>query len=365
MTPRTADGDTADTPDGTGPDWRLLLGLILVGVPGLFLALGNLGPRADVHWDLSVPWAESEFHTRNAIRFAEEVAVVTDGRVRITVHPGAVLGIKGPGSLRAVEDGIVAMAEMAGFQQIGSEPVLGLEALPFLVDTHDELRTLYRFLRAPVEAAFERHGMKVLYLVPWPNQNLYTRGQPDSLRSLAGLKVRTLDANTTDMMDRLGLTPIQMPSPDVVPALAAGAIDATLTSTTTGAAQKYWEFLDVIIRTNHNWASNMMVVNADAWAGLSDRDRQAIEALAARLEPDFWRVSERDDREKLAVLKAEGMQVMVPDAVMAGQLRAVARPMWHEFVARVPEARPVLDAYLRATGRAPLDDAGPSDGNGS
>lgn len=307
---------------------------------------------------MSLPWSPSEFHTLNAQRFAAEVEQLTQGRVSIAVHPGAVLGIKGPDSLRAVERDVVAMAEMSGFQQVGSEPILGLEALPFLVNDMDELGVLYRdHLRPAVEAAFARYDLKLLYVVPWPNQNLYTQDARSSLDDFAGTKVRTLDKNTTDFMERLGFIPIQMPSPDVVPALASGAIDATMTSTTTGVAQKYWEFLDVVYRTNHNWASNMMVVSGRAWRSLSAADQAAIDALAKKLEPEFWAISKADDARQLGRLIAEGMQVVVPDATMASQMRAVARPMWQAFADDVPGARDILSSYLAATGRAPLENA--------
>lgn len=320
--------------------------------------LSRIGTQPAARWDLSVPWSPSEFHTQNALRFAAAVEDATLGRVQITVHPGAVLGIKGPDSLRAVEKGVVAMAEMAGFQQTGSEPILGLEALPFLVDDMDELNLLYRdHLRPAVEAAFERSDLKLLYIVPWPNQNLYSKTVNDALGDFAGTKVRTLDKNTTDLMERLGFIPIQMPSPDVVPALASGAIDATMTSTTTGVAQKYWEFLDVVYRTNHNWASNMMVVSGGAWRSLSADDQAAIDALAKQMEPQFWAISKADDARQLDVLKAQGMQVIVPDAQMMEGMRAVARPMWNEFARTVPGSADILRGYLQATGRAPLEAA--------
>lgn len=325
--------------------------LLCVGAFGF----SRIGTQEAARWDLSMPWSPAEFHAQNAIRFAQAVERETQGRVKITVHLGAVLGIKGPDSLRAVEEGVVAMAEMSGFQQTGSAPILGLEALPFLVDDMDELGLLYRdHLRPAVTAALEQYDLKLLYLVPWPNQNLYTKEARASLDAFAGTKVRTLDRNTTDMMERLGFTPIQMPSPDVVPALASGAIDATMTSTSTGVAQKYWEFLNVVYRTNHNWASNVMVVSGRAWRALSASDQRAIEALARQMEPEFWAIAKADDQRQLAVLIEQGMTVITPDAAMAEQMRAVARPMWEAFAADVPGARPILDSYLEATGRAPL-----------
>lgn len=338
-------------------DYAVVAALLLSLCLGAW-GLSQIGTQETMRWDLSMPWSPAEFHAQNAIKFAEAVEDETQGRVKITVHLGAVLGIKGPDSLRAVEKGVVAMAEMAGFQQTGSAPILGLEALPFLVDDMDELNFLYRnHLRPAVTAALEQYDLKLLYLVPWPNQNLYANEVHNNLDDFAGTKIRTLDKNTTDLMDRLGFTPIQMPSPDVVPALASGAIDATMTSTTTGVAQKYWEFLEVVYRTNHNWASNIMVVSGRAWRSLSSGDQAAIERLARQMEPKFWSISKADDARQLRVLIENGMQVIIPDDAMAAQMRAVARPMWEAFARDVPGARKILEDYLAATGRDPLEAA--------
>lgn len=328
--------------------------VFLVIFPALLIALSHTVKTDGQHWDLSLPWSINEFHTQNALRFASDVETATQGRVSITVHPGATLGIKGPDSLRATSDGVVPLVEMAGFQQTGVEPLLGLESLPFLIETQDDLRILYQVLRPTLERAFARHGVKLLYIVPWPNQNLYTKSPVNNLQDLAGLKMRTYDANTTRLSARLGLIPIQMPAPDVVPALASGAVDATMTSTTTAAAQKYWEFLRYIHRTSHIWVSNMLVVNQAAWDTLSPKDQEAILDTAQRLEPEFWAIAKADDEKQLKVLLQNGMKIGGPGPEMLADMRALARPMWREFIEDVPEAEPILNAYLEATGRDAL-----------
>jgi len=328
--------------------------LILAAIAAVTGGLARLGEAPARHLDLSLPWSAEEFHTGNAARLADAVAEATEGRVRILLHPGATLGIKGPDSLRAARDGVVAMIDMAAFQQVGQEPLLGLDALPFLVRDQAELRVLYEDLRPAIAEALARRGVKLLTVVPWPPQNLYAGRRIERLADLEGMVVRTLDANTTELARRLGMAPVQLAAPDVIPALASGALDAVMTSTTTGAAQKYWQFLDVIHRTNHGWVTNLLVINADVFAALPARDRAALEEVARRLEPGFWAVSRRDDAEKLALLEANGMRSVQPDPALHAAMQAVARPMWRAYAERVPGARAIIDRFLARTGRAPL-----------
>ncbi len=313
----------------------------------MILLLVSCSESEGEHWDLSLPWSVREFHTQNAYRFAEKVAQVTEGALTISVHPGAVLGIKGPDALRALEEGIVDIAEMPGFQQVGTEPILGLESLPFLVSSHDGLADLYTGLRPAVEDAFARHNLKVIYIVPWPNQYFYTKKKIERIEDLAGLKIRTYDRLSSALVVRLGMIPVQMPSQDVVAALASGVLDATMTSTATGSAQGYWDFLDYMYPTNHTWISNIMAVNLDSWNALPTEMREAVERAARELEPDFWEVSRRDDQAKLAILKENGLILEDLSPGMKAEMRQRARPIWDEFLAdNGPAAKTVVDAFL-------------------
>jgi len=304
-----------------------------------------------VHWDLSMPWGPSEYHVTNAQRFAEEAHALTDGRLTIHVHPAAILGIKGPESLRAVEEGIVDMADTAGFHQVGTEPIMSMESLPYLVEDIDELAVLYRLMRPAVEAACARHGIRVLYVVPWPNQNFFFDVEIETVEDFAGMTMRTYDKLSTDLVLGLGMTPIQMPSPDVVPALASGSLDGAMTSTTTASAQKFWEFLSYTMRSNHTWSCNILMINEGSWQALSIEDRDRVETLARQLEPEYWEIARNDDVDKLQVLEANGMITQVPDADLMAGMQGLALPIWRTFVAQVPEARPILDAFLAETGK--------------
>ncbi|HKV00099.1 MAG TPA: C4-dicarboxylate ABC transporter substrate-binding protein, partial [Vineibacter sp.] len=107
------------------------------------LAVGAGSARAQVKWDLSTVWPDGNFHTQNAKRFVEAVKAATGGAVDITVKAGGQLGFKGPEHLRAVRDGLVPMADVLNIQQIGDEPMMGTESVPFLVGSADELKVLH------------------------------------------------------------------------------------------------------------------------------------------------------------------------------------------------------------------------------
>ena len=308
--------------------------------------------QAQTTLDVSIPWGPGEFHTQNAMRFAEEVKKATGGAVDMKVHAGGSLGVKANESVRAVEDGVVPMAEFAAFQNVGDLPALGVESLPFLVDDYDQLKLMHSFARPQWEAALAKRGQKVLYIVPWPSQNFFTKKPIKTLDDLKGVRMRTYDRVTADMVGKLGMVPQQMNNPDVVAALASGRLDAVMTSGSTAVAQKYWEFLKHTYNTNHLWASNLMVINTKSWEKISAPHRAAIEKLAREMEPQFWDVSRSEHTKRMAELREKGMTVEPASKEMLDRMRAVTRPMWDDFAKSAgPEAAKMLADYRAKTGK--------------
>lgn len=315
-------------------------------IAAIALALVAGTASAETHWDMSIVWPEGNFHTQNAMAFAEAVNEVTEGEVSITVHSGGALGIKGPEAMAAVRDGIVPIADVLLNQQVGEAPILGIETLPYLAPTMADLALLHKFMRPAVEEVAAEMNQKVLYMVPWPGQAVFSPNPIETIEDLDGLTIRVVDANGTDFFRTLGATPVQMPWGEVIPSLAAGAIRGVTTSSSSGVDGSFWEFMDHMSTFNWQASSNMMSVSLDAWNGLSLEHQDAIEELAARMEGEFWLNSRAEDERRLAALRENGMEISNPSPELRAALLERAMPLWDEFKARVPEAQPVIENYL-------------------
>ncbi len=307
---------------------------------------------AKTAWDMTIVWPEGNLHTRAAQEFAKRVGEATNGELAITVHAGGALGHKGPDILAAVKSGVVPIGEMSLFQQAGTEPFLSIETLPFLVNDLDELRVLHEYARPEFESIYKRHDQILLYLIPWPSQNIFAKRRAESIADLARVKIRTQGKLITDFMSNLGMSPVQMSWGDVVPALATGRIDAVATSSPSAMDGKFWEFSKYIHRTNHLWATNALSVNRAAFEKLTDDQRKAVVAIAKEVEDKYWKSSASEDAENLAQLERNGMVVVQPTAGFTAEMQKVARPMWDQFVTSAGStAKQVVDAYLKRTNR--------------
>lgn len=307
---------------------------------------------AQTQWDLAIAWPPANFHTKNAIAFAQAVDKATAGQVKITVHPGGALGLKGPETMRAVRDRIVPVAEFSAPQQVGDAPLLAVETLPYLVDSYEQLRTLHDLVLPEYDKVFARFGQKRLYMVPWSTQYLFTKKAIANAADAKDIKVRVTDRMTSDLIKGVGMVPVQMTFADMIPALASGGLDGITTSASTAVDSRLWEFVQHAYQTSHVWSSNVLTVNLAAWNKLPADQRAAIEKVARDMEPGFWNVSREDDAKAAATLRERGMRIEPAPAALNAELKKVSQVMWQDYAKRTGAPVPaLLEAYRAKTGR--------------
>jgi TRAP-type C4-dicarboxylate transport system substrate-binding protein len=303
--------------------------------------------------DLSTVWPDGNFHTRNCKLFAEEVGKATGGAVEIIVHSGGSLGYKGPEHLNAVRDGLVPMADILNIQQVGEAPLLGIEGVPFLVSTPDELTALQKYARPEFDKIATKYNQTILYTVPWPTQYLHCKVKSDKLDGLKGLKIRVPDRQAGDMVNALGMVGVQIPWGETVPALASGAVVGVTTSSVSGVDGKFWEFLKYFYRTNHVWSSQIVTINNDTWKKIPADQQKAVRDLAARLEPEFWKVSVEADAASSKRLVEGGMELIDVPAAMMKEMREKTAGLEAAFIKRAGgPAADIIARYKKDVGRA-------------
>ena len=316
-------------------------------IAALIAALSSVGwqVHAAETWDMAVAYPPGNYQTKSAERFAAEVAKATNGQVTIKVQSGGVLGFKGPEMLAAIRDGLVPIGTMLLNQQVGVEPLLGIASLPYLVSNPSEMRLMTDLARPTYDRIAEKHKQKILYIIPWPGQNIFTKTEIKAPSDFQSLKIRTVDRNGSDFFRDLGASPAQMPWGEVVPALATGNINAVTTSSSTAVDGQFWDFMKFCYLVN--WQSNfdMVTVNLGAWKKLSPEQQKAVEDIAKKLEPEFWKAAEQEDNAKLKLMADKGMSLVKPADELRAFMISKAEPMWSAFAHDVPGAREIIEKY--------------------
>ena len=176
---------------------RNFISTVCAGAAAVMMALPASAQTIQINLADVLP--DGNFMVQNAKRFVDEVAKETKGEVVINVRPGGSLGFKGPEQMRAVRDGMVPMANILLSQQIGDEPFLGVEGVPFLVSSQEDLKALHKFVRPEIEKIVStKYNQKILYMVPSPGQYLFLKTKTDKLDGLKNIKIRGADKMTVD-----------------------------------------------------------------------------------------------------------------------------------------------------------------------
>ena len=295
---------------------------------------------------------DASFHTINARQFAADVKQATSGAVEIDVKAGGELSFTGPEQFRAVRDGLVLMADILDTQQIGDHPIMGIEAIPFLCASADELKVLHKHLRPEYERVALKNNQTILYMVPWPAQYLHLKVRAESVDGLKAIKIRVPDTNIQNICAAIGMAPAPIPWDETIAALSSGAVSGVSTSAVSGVDGKFWEVLKAFHATRHTWSSQIVTINNDTWKKISPANQKVMTDLAKKLEPEFWVSSLKADEDSNKRLTDGGMQIVIPSPQMMADLRKKTEPMIAEFIKRVPAAEKPIKAYLAEIKRA-------------
>src|SRR5690606_32872667 len=204
------------------------------------------------------------------------------------------------------------------------------------VNDMKELEMLHRHLRPLLDEAAAKHNQKILYVVPWPAQYIFSKVKADSLEGLKNSKVRVSDRNVQDMCTAIGITPVLIPWVETIPALASGTISGVTTSAPSAVDGRLWEFVKYAYPTNHTWISQMVNINLDVWKKLTPAQQTAMTQIANRLEPLFWAQTSKVDSDSVAKLKSMGMEVLPVSQAMNAEMRRRTAGLLQAFEKSVP-----------------------------
>ena len=300
---------------------------------------------AQTKWDMPVPYGDTNFHTQNIVQFADDVKTATNGGLEITVHSNGSL-FKHPDIKNSVRQGLAQIGEILGSRLSNEDPIYEVDSIPFLATSYDDAKKLYDASKDQLAAKLQEQGLQLLFSVPWPPQGIYTKKEISSVDDLKGLKMRAYNAATERLAQLAGALPTQVEVPDLPTAFATGRVEAMITSPSTGANSKVWDFLSHYSDAQAWLPRNMVFVNKAAFGALPEDQQAAVLEAAATAETRGWEASVKETMEKTQVLKDNGITVTAPSAELKEGLAAIGAEMSAEWAEKAgDEGKAVLDAY--------------------
>lgn len=316
---------------------------VLLG--GAFATLFAGAAFAQTSWDMPTPYGDGIFHTQNIRQFADDVDKATGGELKITVHSAN--SLFGHAEIPdAVRDGLVPIGEFLLSRLANEDPLYGLDSIPFLASSYDASAKLWSVSRDEIAAKLAARGLTVLYAVPWPGQSLYLRKEVTEPAQFEGLAFRAYNVASERLAQLLGATPTQVEETDVATAFTTGRVEAMITSPSTGANAKAWDFVTHYIDVQAWLPNNVIVVNTEAFEALPEAQRNALREAAAAAETRGLEMSKAETAAKIGELEAGGMIVSKPTEAVAAKLQEVGKTMTAEWEAKAgASGQAVVEAF--------------------
>jgi TRAP-type C4-dicarboxylate transport system substrate-binding protein len=311
------------------------------------IVAGSSAALAQTKWNLPAAYPLENYHTENLIWFANEVKKATDGKLDITVHPGASL-FKAPEIKRAVATGQAQMGEVLISIHENEDPVFGLDTIPFLASSYEASKKLWEAQKAAITKKLDSQGIMLLYAVPWGPQGIYAKKDINTVDDMKGLKMRAYNVGTTRIAELVGAQAVTVQAAELPQALATGTVNSFMTSGSTGYDSKVWETMTHWYDSQAWIPRNVTFVSKSAFNALPKDQQDALLKVSKAAEERGWKIAPEKAQWYVDQLKAKGMKVERPGPELSAGLKKIGDQLTDDWLNKAgAEGKAVVDAYRK------------------
>jgi tripartite ATP-independent transporter DctP family solute receptor len=267
--------------------------------------------------------------------FAEAVGKNSGGDLGIQVFPSSQLG-KLKELAEAVSLGTIAFSHnTAG--GIGSlyEPFAALDT-PYLYRDIDHLMKVMD-VNSPVmqelnEGLINAAGVRVIYAHYFGRRNLTCNKAIYSPADLAGLKIRAVPFPIyTTAVEGMGAAAVPVDWSEVPTALATGVVAGQENPVNVILKVKLYEVQSHVMLTGHMTNAEVVVMNEEAWQGLSKAHKEAVAQSAEEIRVRATKAIQDNEDKDTDDLRKAGMTVIGPeDGLKVDEFRASVEKLVQE-----------------------------------
>ena len=263
-------------------------------------------------WPLATASPEDTVTQIFAEKFAEEVADLSDGKMKIQVYANSTLG-GDRDLLETCADGDIPFVVQNTAPQVSFMSDLAVFDLPCVFDSLDDCRKKIddpKF-NSLISDVYTEGGYHLLGMADQGFRVMSTNKPVNSLADFKGQKIRTMENSYhLAFWKALGANPTPMSFSEVYIGLQQHTIDAQENPYEVIVSNNLYEQQDYIVETNHLPHLISLIVNDDFFKDLPENE-QEIMTEAAQLATEYAR-EQSDARiaDKVAVIEDSGTQII-------------------------------------------------------
>ena len=257
----------------------------------------------------------------------------TNGRIKIDVYPGAVLGSEKE-SIEQTQMGVIDINRVSISPVISVYPKMAVFALPYIFASREHMwKVLEGEIGQNMLKEIEPTGFLGLAYMDSGARSFYTVKKPiNSPADLKGMKVRTQKSPVMmDMVSAMGGKPVPMAFEEVYSSLQTGVIDGAENNPPSYYETSHYEVARYYSLDGHAMVPEIVLMSVKTWNALSDADKQIIKmaAVAAQeLQRKLWL---KDEVSSMNIVKEAGCEVSTPEK---GPFIDAVKPVYEKYASK-------------------------------
>lgn len=202
--------------------------------------------------------------------------------------------LKGPAVLRQMDMGVFDVVHTVADYVVPDSPALAGLDLPALATDIEKAREVVEAYRPIMDEYLAKDfNVKLLSIVPYPAQVIFSREKFEGLADLKGKKIRASGWTTSEFVTALGATGVTLAFSEVPQALQRGVVSCAITGSLSGFSAGWGEVSDYVYPLPvGGWDYVIGTMSLKTWDGLSKEQQTKLQDLIkTKLETPAWKVT--------------------------------------------------------------------------
>jgi TRAP-type C4-dicarboxylate transport system substrate-binding protein len=202
--------------------------------------------------------------------------------------------LNGPAVLRQMDMGVFDVVHTVADYVVPDSPALAGLDLPALATNIEKAREVVEAYRPTMDEYLAKDfGVKLLSVVPYPAQVIFSRDKINGLADLKGRKIRASGWTTSEFVTALGATGVTLAFSEVPQALQRGVVSCAITGSLSGFSAGWGEVSNYVYPLPvGGWDYVIGTMSLKTWNSFSTEQQTKLQELIKnKLETPAWEVT--------------------------------------------------------------------------
>ena len=323
----------------------IFISILLMGM--MMSSCGNDNGEQRYAYPLATASPEDTVTQIYAVKFAEEVERLSDGRIKIQVYANSTLGGDRE-LLESCKDGDIPFVVQNTAPQVTFMPDLAVFDVPCAFEDLNECREVLDDpeFNSLISAVYEKGGYQLLGIADQGFRVMSTNKAVQSISDFKGQKIRTMEnPYHLAFWKAIGANPTPMSFSEVYIGLQQHTIDAQENPYEVIVSNRLYEQQKYVVETNHLPHLITLIMNDEFFKNMPAEDQAILKEAAATATEYARQASDERISDRVSTIEASGTEILKIDEKTRQAIIEASSAVREQIRSNVDPA--IFDAYIK------------------